>query len=59
MYTKCDNCHHECHCKQELHADEYGLCTCDNCECEDDRIQNSDRVKEKSADEEATGEDQD
>ena len=30
---KCQKCHHKCHCKDELHADEYGLCTCDNCKC--------------------------
>ena len=30
---KCKNCHHKCHCKDELHADEYGLCTCEFCKC--------------------------
>ena len=30
---KCQKCHHKCHCKDKLHADEYGLCTCDNCKC--------------------------
>ena len=30
---KCKKCHHKCHCSSELHADEYGLCTCDNCKC--------------------------
>lgn len=30
---KCTNCHHDCHCKEELHADEYGLCTCEYCNC--------------------------
>ena len=31
--TKCKNCHCNCHCDGELHADVYGVCTCDNCEC--------------------------
>ena len=31
--TKCRNCHCNCHCDGELHADVYGVCTCDNCEC--------------------------
>ena len=30
---KCKSCHHKCHCKDELHADEYGLCTCEFCKC--------------------------
>lgn len=30
---KCTNCHHDCHCKDDLHADEYGLCTCEFCNC--------------------------
>ncbi len=30
---KCKKCHHKCHCSGELHADEYGLCACDNCKC--------------------------
>ena len=29
----CKNCHHECHCDKGLHADEYGLCTCEECKC--------------------------
>ena len=29
----CKNCHHECHCDDGLHADEYGLCTCEECKC--------------------------
>ena len=59
MTKKCKDCHHKCHCDGDLHADEYGVCTCDNCECEDDRIQNSERVNEKSADEGRASEDQD
>ena len=30
---KCKNCHHKCHCKDDFHADEYGLCTCEVCKC--------------------------
>ena len=30
---KCTNCHHDCHCEEELHADEYGVCTCEYCNC--------------------------
>ena len=29
--AECDECHHECHCDQYFHADEYGLCTCEEC----------------------------
>ena len=29
----CKNCYHECHCNDPLHADEYGLCTCEECKC--------------------------
>ncbi len=31
--TKCEKCHHDCHCKEELHSDAYGLCACKKCEC--------------------------
>ena len=31
--SKCSKCHHDCHCSEELHADEYGVCTCDDCKC--------------------------
>ncbi len=55
MSNKCDNCHHDCHCDGDLHADEYGLCTCDDCECKDDRIQNSDGASKKGKNEGATG----
>ena len=30
---KCKQCHHDCHCKEELHSDEYGLCACEECKC--------------------------
>ena len=29
--AKCDICHHDCHCDDGLHADEYGICTCEKC----------------------------
>ena len=29
--AECTSCHHECHCDEDLHADEYGLCTCEEC----------------------------
>ena len=33
--SECKKCHHNCHCEEDnnLHADEYGICTCDKCEC--------------------------
>ena len=31
--TKCKKCYHPCHCKDGIHADEYGMCVCDNCKC--------------------------
>ena len=30
----CSNCHHDCHCDGDLHSDEYGLCTCEDCKCQ-------------------------
>jgi len=30
----CKNCHHECHCDDGLHADEYGICVCEVCKCQ-------------------------
>ena len=32
MTKKCKNCNCDCHC-DGLHGDEYGLCTCENCDC--------------------------
>tara|TARA_B100000963_G_C22552316_1_gene637368 strand:+ start:28 stop:174 length:147 start_codon:yes stop_codon:yes gene_type:complete len=29
----CKKCYHDCHCDGDLHADEYGICTCENCKC--------------------------
>ena len=31
--SNCEKCHHDCHCKKELHSDVYGLCACKKCEC--------------------------
>ena len=31
--SKCKECHCDCHCSGDLHADDYGVCTCDNCKC--------------------------
>jgi|TARA_R100001163_G_scaffold13980_1_gene12929 hypothetical protein len=40
----CNECNHPCHCGEEkdLHAEEYGVCTCEGCECKDSKI-----IKEK------------
>ena len=33
--TKCNDCHSDCHCSEELHSHHYDgdLCTCENCKC--------------------------
>ena len=31
--SKCKNCYCDCHCNGDLHADDYGVWTCENCEC--------------------------
>ena len=36
MSNTCKKCAHGCHCDGDLHADEYGVCTCENCECGDE-----------------------
>ena len=33
MTKKCKNCNCDCHCDGDLHTDEYGVCTCENCKC--------------------------
>ncbi len=33
VMAKCKSCHCNCHCDGELHTDDYGVCTCDNCKC--------------------------
>ena len=30
----CEDCHHNCHCDDSLHADEYGVCVCEKCKCQ-------------------------
>ena len=42
--NKCKNCDHDCHCDGELHADVYGTCTCENCECKNKK----DKAEDKS-----------
>ena len=37
--AKCKTCNHNCHCDGDLHADEYGTCTCDQCNCEKSKAQ--------------------
>jgi len=36
IMSECKKCFHPCHCDEEnyLHADEYGVCTCEECSCE-------------------------
>ena len=36
----CNECYHPCHCGEEkdLPADEYGVCSCEGCECKDSKI---------------------
>ena len=38
--TKCEKCHHDCHCNGDLHADVYGTCACENCECKNGQDKN-------------------
>ena len=35
--SKCENCHCDCHCDEELHAHHYDgdLCTCSECLCKE------------------------
>ena len=40
--VKCKKCYHDCHCSEELHADEYGICVCDNCKCKRTYIKEKD-----------------
>ena len=39
--VKCKKCYHDCHCSEELHADEYGICVCD-CKCKRTYIKEKD-----------------
>ena len=48
--SKCKKCNHECLCVMELHADEYGICPCDYCDCtvrDDDKTWENEVVYEK------------
>ena len=31
--NRCKKCNCKCHCNEELHADVYGMCHCDDCVC--------------------------
>ena len=33
MTNRCEECNCKCHCGQKLHADVYGVCTCEKCNC--------------------------
>jgi len=46
--TKCKNCHHDCHCDGDLHADVYGTCTCENCECKNGKDKAEDSTYENN-----------
>ena len=45
MRGSCSRCFHPCHCGEDnkLHADEYGICTCEHCEC---TVRNDDKTYE-------------
>ncbi len=43
---KCKNCNHDCHCNGDLHADEYGTCTCENCDCKNGKDKAEDSTYE-------------
>jgi len=40
MRSSCSKCFHPCHCGEDnkLHAEEYGICTCEGCECKDSSV---------------------
>ena len=40
--TKCKKCNHDCHCNGDLHADEYGLCVCEDCQCKREYVKEKD-----------------
>ena len=46
--TKCKNCHCDCHCNGELHADVYGTCACENCECKKSKDKAEDSTYENN-----------
>jgi len=39
MRSFCNKCYHPCHCgeESEIHSEEYGVCTCDECECKQNK----------------------
>ena len=45
---ECKKCHHDCHCGKDndLHADKYGICTCDKCECNNNDVKDVDKTWE-------------
>jgi hypothetical protein len=48
--AKCKKCNHDCHCVMELHSDEYGVCTCEHCDCtirDEDKTWENEVVYEK------------
>ncbi len=44
--TKCKNCYHDCHCDGDLHSDEYGICVCEDCQCEKEKDHSTDMTYE-------------
>ena len=41
--SKCNKCFHPCHCAEDksLHADIYGVCTCEQCNCEKSKAEDA------------------
>ena len=33
--SKCQNCKHDCHCQNNSHKDDVGVCKCSDCKCND------------------------
>ena len=31
--SKCQNCKHDCHCQNNSHKDDVGVCKCSDCKC--------------------------
>ena len=31
--SKCQNCKHDCHCQNNLHEDDAGICECNDFQC--------------------------
>ncbi len=47
--SKCTKCNHDCHCSGDLHADVYGTCACEKCECKSE-IKKSEHVVDSTND---------